>query len=246
VTGAQPGSPPGAGQERPARGTGAPGRSRRPGRPRRSGRRGGDSGTREAILAAALARFGELGYDRTTIRGIAADAGVDAALVHHFYGTKDQLFVAAMRLPLNPRDLVEAALAGDAGPAGQAGAAGQAGPAGEGRGEHIIRTVLSAWDIAEMRAAFFGLLRSATTSPQAAAMLREFATDAILGRIAEVAGRTGGGDAEYRAALVASQVLGLALTRYVLELGALSSASTDQLAAAIGPTLDRYLSGDLG
>jgi hypothetical protein len=109
----------------------------------------------------------------------------------------------------------------------------------------MIRTVIGAWDVAEMRAAFFGMLRSATTSPQAAAMLREFASEAILGRIAEVAGRSGRGDAEYRAALVASQVLGLALTRYVLELGALSSASTDDLAAAIGPTLDRYLTGDL-
>ena len=163
--------------------------------------------------------------------------------MHHFYGRKDRLFVAAMRLPLNPRDLVETALAVGTG------------AAGEGRGEHMIRAVLGAWDIAEIRAAFFGLLRSATTSPQAAAMLREFATDAILGRIAEVAGRGGtgrggggrggGGEAEYRAALVASQVLGLALTRYVLELGALSSASADDLAAAIGPTLDRYLSGDL-
>jgi Tetracyclin repressor-like, C-terminal domain len=127
----------------------------------------------------------------------------------------------------------------------EAALAAGAGAAGAGRGEHMIRTVLGAWDIAEMRAAFFGLLRSATTSPQAAAMLREFATDAILGRIAEVAERSGGGDTEYRAALVASQVLGLALTRYVLELGALSGASTDDLAAAIGPTLDRYLAGDL-
>jgi AcrR family transcriptional regulator len=233
MTGPQPDAPPGAGQDRPAGGTGAPVRARRPGRPRRSGRRGGDSGTREAILAAARARFGDLGYDRTTIRGIAADAGVDAALVHHFYGTKDRLFVAAMRLPLNPRDLVEAALAPETG------------APGEGRGEYMIRTVIGAWDVAEMRAAFFGMLRSATTSPQAAAMLREFASEAILGRIAEVAGRSGRGDAEYRAALVASQVLGLALTRYVLELGALSSASTDDLAAAIGPTLDRYLTGDL-
>ena len=235
MTAASPQPSPGAG---PAKRPGAPGATRPAGPARRSGRRGGDSGTRDAILAAARARFGDLGYDRTTIRAIAADAGVDAALVHHFYGRKDRLFVAAMRLPLNPRDLVEAALAEGTG------------VAGEGRGEHMIRTVLGAWDIAEMRAAFFGMLRSATTSPQAAAMLREFATDAILGRIAEAAGRggtgrDGGGEAEYRAALVASQVLGLALTRYVLELGALSSASADDLAAAIGPTLDRYLSGDL-
>jgi AcrR family transcriptional regulator len=206
----------------------------RPGRARRSGRRGGDSGTREAILAAARARFGDLGYDRATIRGIAADAGVDAALVHHFYGTKEQLFVAAMRLPVNPGDLIQAALAAARDSGGSVGA-------------HMLRTVLGVWDVAEVRAMFLGLLRSATTSEQATAMLREFVTDAILSRLAEVAGRVapGGDDADFRAALVASQVLGLALTRYVLGLDALKRASHEDLAAAIGPTLDRYLSGEV-
>jgi AcrR family transcriptional regulator len=213
--------------------TGAPGQARRPGRPGRSGRRGGGSGTKEAILAAARARFGNLGYDRATIRGIADDAGVDPALVHHFYGTKERLFVAAMRLPLNPGEVVQAAFA-------QGGAA-----ADRGLGAHIIRTVLGAWDVAEMRASFLGLLRSATTSEEAASMLREFATEVVLGRVAEAAGQGGASNVEYRAALVASQVLGLALTRYVLGLGPLTSASNDDLAAAIGPTLDRYLSGEL-
>jgi AcrR family transcriptional regulator len=201
---------------------------------RRSGRRGGDSGTREAILAAARARFGDLGYDRATIRGIAGDAGVDPALVHHFFGTKEGLFVAAMRLPVNPLEVLDAALAPGARSEGQ------------GLGEHLLRIVLGAWDIAEMRATFLGMLRSATTSEQAAAMLREFATGTILSRIAQLArAAPDDGDAEYRAALVASQVLGLALTRYVLEFDVLKQASPDDLAAAIGPTLDRYLSGDL-
>jgi len=107
--------------------------SRRTGRSNRSGRRGGDSGTREAILAAARARFGDLGYDRTTIRGIAADAGVDPALVHHFYGTKESLFAAAMRLPLNPGDVVDAVL--------------KAAPDDQGQelGEHLMRTLLGIW-----------------------------------------------------------------------------------------------------
>jgi len=210
--------------------------SRRTGRSNRSGRRGGDSGTREAILAAARARFGDLGYDRTTIRGIAADAGVDPALVHHFYGTKESLFAAAMRLPLNPGDVVDAVL--------------KAAPDDQGQelGEHLMRTLLGIWDVAEIRAAFLGMLRSSLTSEQATSMLREFVTSVILSRIAQVAQQTapgGGQDAEYRAALVASQVLGLALTRYVLELDPLKQASTDDLAAAIGPTLDRYLSGEV-
>ena len=209
--------------------------SRRTGRSNRSGRRGGDSGTREAILAAARARFGDLGYDRTTIRGIAADAGVDPALVHHFYGTKESLFAAAMRLPLNPGDVVDAVL--------------KAAPDDQGPvlGEHLMRTLLGIWDVAEIRAAFLGMLRSSLTSEQATSMLREFVTSVILSRIAQVAQQAApdGGDAEYRAALVASQVLGLALTRYVLELDPLKQASTDDLAAAIGPTLDRYLSGEV-
>ena len=211
---------------------------RRPGRASRSGRRGGDSGTREAILAAARARFGDLGYDRTTIRGIAADAGVDAALVHHFYGTKDQLFAAAMRLPVNPREVLAGALA--------PGSRGQE----QSLGEHLLRTVLGVWEVAEMRATFLGLLRSAPTSEQAVVMLREFLAGAIIGPIAAAAIPAAPGadakDAEYRAALVASQVLGLGLTRYVLEVEPLAQADSGDLIAAIAPNLDRYLSGDLG
>ena len=200
----------------------------------RSGRRGGDSGTREAILAAARTRFGDYGYDGATIRGIAADAGVDAALVHHFFGTKERLFAAAMRLPVLPSELVAAALAAGAQEPGQS------------LGEHMLRTVLGAWDVAEMRATFLGLLRSAMTSEQAAGMLAEFATETILGRIAEVAAPgSAGAERQFRAALVASQVLGLALTRYVLELDPLAQAGTDELAAAIGPTLERYLRGEI-
>lgn len=208
----------------------------------RAGRRGGDSGTREAILTAARRRFGEVGYDRATIRSIAASAGVDPALVHHFFGAKERLFARAMRLPFDPGDLLSAAFSGPDAP-------------GEGLGEHVLRTVLGVWDVAEMRAAFLGLLRTAVASEEGAAMLREFATGAILGRVAQVArnagrgqgteGDEGGDDSDYRAALVGSQVLGLALTRYVLQLGPLMAASNEELAAAIGPTLDRYLTGDV-
>ena len=217
--------------------TDAPSQTRRAGRSRRSGRRGGDSGTREAILAAARARFGDLGYDRTTIRKIAADAGVDAALVHHFYGNKEQLFAAAMRLPVNPREVLDAALA--------PGARDQ----DQSLGEHLLRTVLGVWEVAEMRATFLGLLRSAPTSEQAVVMLREFLAGAIIGPLAAAARQAAPGaaaeDAGYRAALVASQVLGLGMTRYVLELPPLAQVSSEDLVAAMAPNLDRYLSGDL-
>ena len=203
----------------------------------RTGRRAGDSGTREAILAASRKRFAEHGYDGATIRGIAADAGVDPALVHHFYGTKERLFAAAMRLPVVPGELLGAALA-----------AGPADPA-ESLGEHLVRTVLQAWEVHEIRDVFVGLIRSASTSAQATTMLREFVTEAIVGRLSAVARPGGGADpagARYRASLVASQVVGLGLTRYVLGLEPLAAADLDALVAAVGPTVDRYLTGDLG
>ncbi len=203
----------------------------------RTGRRAGDSGTREAILAASRKRFAGHGYDGATIRGIAADAGVDPALVHHFYGTKERLFAAAMRLPVVPGELLGAALA-----------AGPANP-GETLGEHLVRTVLQAWEVHEIRDVFVGLIRSASTSTQATTMLREFVTEAIVSRLSAVARPGGGADpagARYRASLVASQVVGLGLTRYVLGLEPLAAADLDALVAAVGPTVDRYLTGDLG
>ena len=203
---------------------------------RRTGRRGGDSGTRNAILAAARKRFAGLGYDGATIRGIAADAGVDPALVHHFFGTKERLFAAAMRLPVVPGELIGAVLA--------ASGAG-AGPAGESLGERLVRGMLGAWDVHEIRDTFLGLLRSAATSEQAMTMLRQFVTDAILGRLSAAARTADPAQARLRAALIASQVVGLGVTRYLIGLEPLTEASTDELVAAIGPALDRYLAGDL-
>jgi AcrR family transcriptional regulator len=205
-----------------------------PGHPGRTGRRGGDSGTREAILDAARARFAAHGYDGATIRRIAADAGVDPALVHHFFGTKERLFAAAVRLPVVPGELIGSALAAGAGDPGGS------------LGEHLVMTALSAWDVAEIRDTFLGLLRSAATSEQALIMLREFVTEAIVGRLSAAAKTADPVEARYRAALVASQVVGLGIARQVLGLEPLADAGRAVLAAAVGPTLDRYLSGDLG
>jgi AcrR family transcriptional regulator len=239
---------------------------------RAAGRRAGESGTREAILEAARSRFADHGYDGATIRSIAADAGVDPALVHHFFGNKERLFAAAMRLPIVPSEILAAALA-----------AGSH-DAGAGLGDTLIRTALGFWDDPDVRDTFLGLLRSALTSEPAAVMLREFVTEAILGPVARaamaagpgnVAGKAGGAseaggeaggeaagageaggvrpastdaadaDAAYRAGMVASQVIGLAVTRYLLALGPVASASLDDLAATIGPTLQRYLTGEI-
>jgi AcrR family transcriptional regulator len=210
---------------------GSAARQRRPAR-RRTGRRAGDSGTRDAIIDAARDQFAERGYDRATIRGIAAAAGVDPALVHHFYGTKERLFTAAMQLPVVPSEAIGAALA--------------SGPQrGESLGEHLVRSAVVTWDIAEVNAAFQGLLRSALTSDRAAAMLREFVTETILVQVAGAADGHDDQDIALRASLVASHMIGLALTRYVLRFGPMAAAQPDELAAAVGPAIDRYLTGRL-
>jgi AcrR family transcriptional regulator len=198
----------------------------------RTGRRAGDSGTSEAILDAARTQFAEHGYRGATIRAIAAKAGVDPALVHHFYGTKEALFAAAMRLPIVPSQVLGAALE-----------AGRDAPA---LGEHIVRTALTLWESPGLKDTFLGLFKSAATSEDAAVMLREFLAESILGTIARVTG-IGGSSAEvqYRVGLVASQMMGLAMTRLILKLPAIADASIDEIAASIGPTLERYLTGEL-
>ena len=207
--------------------------------PRRGpGRRAGESRTREAILDAARRRFGEQGYDGATIRGIAADARVNPALVHHFYGTKERLFAAAMRLPVVPSEIITFALGAER---------DRLGDEFQPRiGEVLIAAMLRAWDVADIRTAFLGLLRSAATSEQGVAMLREFVTSTILASLIQVAGLGDDAESRYRATLVASQVIGLGFARYVIGLEPLASATTEDLVAAIGPTMQRYLTGDIG
>ncbi len=205
----------------------------------RGGRRAGESGTREAIAEAARAQFAELGYQRATIRGIAAVAEVDPALVHHFYGTKESLFAAAMRIPVVPSEALAAALF-------QPGRDPGLAAGGPGFGALLVRTALTLWESDQMKETFLGLLRSAVTSEQAAVMLREFLADSILGTVVRAAGLdrlVNAAEAEYRAAMVATQMLGLALTRLVLGLPAVAQASVDELAATVGPSVERYLTG---
>jgi AcrR family transcriptional regulator len=192
----------------------------------RSGRRPGASGTREAILDAARRAFATHGYHQATIRGVAELAGVDPALVHHYFGTKQGLFVAAVQLPVNPVEQLSALLAEDP----------------ELVGERLIGVFLSVWDRATNVSPLLALVRSAVGDEQAAAMLREFITDEVLGRIAR---QIGSPDAELRATLVGSQLVGLIMTRYVIRVEPLASAPSAQVAAAIGPTLQRYLTGDI-
>lgn len=190
---------------------------------RRTGRRPGDSGAREAILSAARAGFGTTGFAGTTIRGVARTAGVDAALVHHYFGTKDELFAAALELPFDPSVVVPALLAEGL----------------DGLGERLARTFLGIWDATPGQGPMLALLRSAVSDERAAQSLRDFLTRVVLGPLAAASGAE---DAPLRASLAASQMVGVAMARYVVRLEPLASTDREVLAPLVGATLDRYLS----
>ncbi len=126
--------------------------------PRRTGRRPGDSGAREAILREARQSFGSAGFSGTTIRGVARAAGVDPALVHHYFGTKDELFAASLELPFDPSVVVPALLAEGM----------------DGLGERVVRTFLGIWDATPGQGPLLALLRSAVSDERAAESLRDF------------------------------------------------------------------------
>ncbi|MCU1645657.1 MAG: hypothetical protein JWN03_5932 [Nocardia sp.] len=192
----------------------------------RTGRRPGQSSTREAILDAARVRFAEVGFDQASIRSIATAAGVDPALVHHYYGTKRELFAAALELPIDPQ-VVLAQLA--AAPLDQLG-------------ETIVRAVVGIWDSpigTPAIAAFRSQLGS--TDP---ALARTFILDVVLKEIRTRVDSPPGTGAK-RAVLAASQLAGLMVTRKLLRIEPIASMSVDELTALVGPTLQRYFTGDL-
>lgn len=192
---------------------------------RRVGRRPGKSGSREKILAAARLHFAKDGYDHATVRAIARSARVDPALVLHFFGSKHELFVAAMDLPLDPSRLIPELVA----------------PGVDGIGERLIRRFIGVWDSPEGRH-LVGVIRSVVGHENAAAMMREFFTRAIFGQLARSLDIS---EPDRRAALVASQLFGLAMVRYVLRIEPVASATVDELAAWVGPNVQRYIAGDL-
>lgn len=190
--------------------------------PRRRGRPRGVSDARGRIIAAAVDEFGEHGYDGATIRLIATRAGVDSALVHHYFGTKADLFAETVGIPFRPDIDVPGILAG---------------PRDE-VGERLIRYVLEAFEKPEVRRRGVMLLRTAIGSKLTAPLLSGFLSRELLSRVArslEV------DDADLRASLVASQIGGMLIARYVLRLPALAGASVDELVERVGPTVQRYL-----
>jgi AcrR family transcriptional regulator len=196
-------------------------------RRKRTGRRPGKSGTREAILRAARSQFGELGYDRATIRSIAAEAGVDPALVLHFFDSKQRLFLEVVELPFDPAAALPTLLAGDR----------------RKVGERLARLFLAALDDEDARSRWTSMLRAAASEPAAAELLRELLTKRVFVPLAETLGVE---DARLRATLVGSQIVGVVMARHIVRVEPLASLPSDELAQAIAPTLQRYLTGPLG
>jgi AcrR family transcriptional regulator len=196
-------------------------------RPARRGRRPGSSDTRERILAAARFSFGELGFEAATIRVVAARAGVDPALVHHYFGTKQRLFLAAMEIPIDFSEVIPLVLDGPP----------------EELGARIARFFLELWDSPAMHPLILGIVRSAATDPVAAGMFRRVLAEGPFLAMAQATDRP---DADLRATLVGTQLVGLAMARYIVRVEPIASADREVLVRAIGPTLQRYLTEDLG
>ena len=191
------------------------------------GRRPGPSKTRDAILAAARERFSEQGYDRVRMRDVAAEAGVDVALVNYHFGSKDGLFAAALEMP-TPM----AALMADVLEQGEI----------DDFAERFLRRVLEVWDDPQTGGALVALVRSAMSHPPAAEQLRAFVQAELLAR---VAGRLQGPDANARAALFGSQLIGLLLYRHVLHVEPVASMARGELVRRAAPALQRHLTGSL-
>jgi AcrR family transcriptional regulator len=189
------------------------------------GRRPGAPDTRAEVLAAARTSFAEKGFRGTTIRAVAASAGVDPALVHHYFGTKDDLFLAALEMPVDPREILAPVVA--------------LGP--DGAGERLLRTFLSVWDDPEIQVRLLAVVRS-VLSEDGATLLKEGFIPVVVGPVLAqlVADRP-----DVRVPLVASQVVGLIVTRYLIALPPMATMPAEDVVARIGPVIQHYLTGDL-
>jgi AcrR family transcriptional regulator len=189
---------------------------------RSPGRRPGGPDTRGEILTAARESFASKGFGGTSIRGVARQAGVDAALVHHYFGGKDELFIESMALPIDPRVVASTVLDGPR----------------EGLGRRIIETFLGVWESPEGQQRMRAVLRSAVSTEDVAQLMRDGISRMIMLPVSHALGTP---DARLRVSLVASQLIGMALMRYLIELEPLASVSAAELADRIAPILQSYL-----
>jgi AcrR family transcriptional regulator len=193
--------------------------------PRRRGRRPGGADTRAQLLDAARVEFAERGYEGATVRRIAERAGVDAAMVNHWFGGKEALFTASLNIPVDPGQIIASILPGDP----------------EQLGERVIAQFLTVWD-ATGGGPLAAMIQSIASHDAAARMMREFVGHVLVGRIVEAVAPD---QHDLRAGLCGAQVFGLGMVRYVLKLEPVASADHATLIAAVAPSLQRYLTHPL-
>ncbi len=189
------------------------------------GRRPGAPDTRAEILASARGLFATRGVGNTSIRAVAAAAGVDPSLVHHYFGSKQDLFVAALELRVDPRVALVPVLEGGL----------------EGAGERLVRVFLSVWDDEAARLVLLGLVRG-VFDPAGQKLLRDGLFDLVFSPLGPALGLD---EPQRRLTLVASQLMGVVMLRYVLEIEPIVSMDADVMVATYGPTLQRYLADPL-
>jgi AcrR family transcriptional regulator len=190
------------------------------------GRRPGGPDTRGQILAAARESFAHKGFGGTTIRAVAADAGVDPALVHHYFGAKDDLFLAALEIPVDPRALVPTVF--------ESGVSGA--------GERLLRLFLSVWDDPATRLPLIALVRSSLVQEAPETLLQQGILRMVLQPLRNALPPE---EADRRVQLVISQLAGLVVTRYLLALEPLASMPAEDVIAWVAPHVQRYLDGPL-
>lgn len=178
-------------------------------------------------MAAARREFAAKGFDKASLRGVARAAGVDPALVHHYFASKEDLFLVALDLPFDPRTVLPPVLQGPT----------------EGTGERLVRAVLATWDDPALRPGLLSVIRSALAGEDTAHLLRDGFLRLVMEEIAALPNID---EPQRRGALVASQIVGLLVARYVVELDPIASLPADDLGRTVGATLQRYLFADLG
>jgi AcrR family transcriptional regulator len=195
--------------------------------PARRGRRGGTTESRDRILDAARRLFAEHGFEGTSLRQVARAAGVDPAMVHHFFNGKDELFAQSVELPADPEEVLADVSA--------------ARP--EQRAELIVRAVLRLWE-SPAQPSLLAFLRGTLSSKARTGLLRELVTRTVVSRI--TAGVPGPPqEVALRGDLVATQVVGLMMVRYVVRLEPIASAAREDVVRLVAPNVQRYLTGDL-
>lgn len=199
---------------------------RKPGSGRR-GRREGASESREHILASARHLFAEHGFEGTSLRQVAREAGVDPAMIHHFFKGKDELFALSVALPADPAQVLEGVDQHDP----------------EHRAEAIVRAVLRLWE-SPAQHSLVAFIRGTIGSKSKTLLLREVVTRTIISRI--MVGIPGPPEeVALRGNLVATQMVGLMLVRYVVKLEPLASASPEDVVRLLAPNVQHYLTGEL-